>query len=77
MRLSAISFLAVLAAAPALAQAAAPSPDATLWGSVSKGAAGELQLYLGQYPTGQYAACSATTTVRKTVNQGEKNLTAM
>lgn len=54
MRLSAVSFLAVLAAAPALAQTA--SPDATLWGSASKGAAGELQLYLGQYPTGQYAA---------------------
>lgn len=56
MRLSAVSLLAVLAAAPALAQTATPSPDATLWGSVSKGAAGELQLYLGQYPTGQYAA---------------------
>lgn len=56
MRLSAVSFLAGLAAAPALAQAATPSPDATLWGSVSKGAAGEMQLYLGQYPTGQYAA---------------------
>jgi hypothetical protein len=55
MRLSAVSFLAVLAAAPALAQAATPSPDATLWGSASKGAAGELQLYLAQFPAGQYA----------------------
>lgn len=40
---------------PAFAQSAPASPDATLWGSASKGAAGELQLYLGQYPNGQFA----------------------
>ena len=55
MRLSSISALAVLIAAPAFAQSAAPSPDAALWTSASKGAAGELQLYLGQYPHGQFA----------------------
>lgn len=55
MRLSSISALAVLIAAPAFAQSAAPSPDAALWASASKGAAGELQLYLGQYPHGQFA----------------------
>jgi hypothetical protein len=56
MRLSSASIfaLAALVAAPALAQTA--SPDATLWDSASKGAAGELQLYLGQYPSGQFAA---------------------
>ena len=49
----------LLAAAPllpAFAQSAPASPDATLWGSTSKGAAGELQLYLGQYPNGQFAS---------------------
>ena len=56
MRLSSISALAVLIAAPAFAQSAAPSPDAALWTSASKGAAGELQLYLGQYPHGQFAS---------------------
>ena len=56
MRLSSISALAVLIAAPAFAQSAAPSPDAALWASASKGAAGELQLYLGQYPHGQFAS---------------------
>lgn len=56
MRLSSISTLAVLVAAPAFAQSAAPSPDAVLWASASKGAAGELQLYLGQYPHGQFAS---------------------
>ena len=56
MRLSSISALAVLVAAPAFAQSAAPSPDAVLWASASKGAAGELQLYLGQYPHGQFAS---------------------
>jgi hypothetical protein len=40
---------------PAFAQSAPASPDATLWGSASKGAAGELQLYLGQYPNGQFS----------------------
>ncbi len=56
MRLSSISALAVLIAAPAFAQSAAPSPDAALWASASKGAAGELQLYLGQYPHGQFVS---------------------
>lgn len=56
MRLSSISALAVLVAAPAFAQSAAPSPDAALWASASKGAAGELQLYLGQYPHGQFVS---------------------
>ncbi|MDD2859672.1 MAG: hypothetical protein PHI71_01215 [Acidiphilium sp.] len=55
MRLSSISLLAVLIAVPAFAQSAAPSPDATLWASASKSAAGALQLYLGQYPHGQFA----------------------
>lgn len=55
MRLSSLSALAVLAAVPAFAQSA-PSPDATLWASASKGAAGDLQHYLRQYPTGHFAS---------------------
>ena len=55
MRLCSISAVAVFVAAPAFAQSAAPSPDAALWASAAKGAAGELQLYLGQYPHGQFA----------------------
>lgn len=55
MRLSSISAVAVFVAAPAFAQSATPSPDAAMWASASKGAAQELQLYLGQYPHGRFA----------------------
>ena len=54
LTLSMSALLIAAAASPSLAQTL--SPDATLWGSASKGAAGELQLYLGQYPTGGHAA---------------------